>query len=321
MATESCIEALVELGFTHLEAEIYAFLVQESPATGYRVAQALGKAVANTYKAIETLQNKGAILLDESSTRHYRAVPPGEVLARLERTFADRKARAAQELSRVRTAPLDDRVYRLTTRDQVLERCRAMIQRSRSVLLIDVFPLLLAELRPELERAAERGVTVAVKSYVPAEVTGARVLLNPRGEELMRRYPGQWMIVNADGAELLIASLTVDAGAVVQSVWTSSVYLAWIVHTSLVAEFLLTETLMQLERGVSGDDLRAVFGRMLHRDAPPPGPEVPHDLREGVALLTRCYSPSVPGYQMMLEQLDGLAAEPVLSRTPQEVCR
>jgi sugar-specific transcriptional regulator TrmB len=321
MSTDSSVEALVELGFTHLEAEIYAFLVQESPATGYRVAQALGKPVANTYKAIETLQNKGAILLDESSTRHYRAVPPAEVLSRMERTFVERKVRATQELSRLRSAPQDDRVYRLTTRDQVLERCRGMIQRSRSVLLIDLFPLLLAELRSDLERAAERGVVVAVKTYLPAEVAGARVLLNPRGEDLMRRYPGQWMIVNADGSELLIASLTADAGAVVQSVWTSSVYLAWIVHTSIAAEFLLTETLMQLERGVSGDDLRAAFGRIMHREAPEPGPGVPTDLKEGVALLARCYSPSVPGYQMMLEQLEGLVPNPVLNGQPTEVCR
>jgi sugar-specific transcriptional regulator TrmB len=59
MPIENCIHTLMEFSFSGLEAEIYTFLLRDSPATGYRVAQALGKPVANTYKAIESLQNKG----------------------------------------------------------------------------------------------------------------------------------------------------------------------------------------------------------------------------------------------------------------------
>jgi hypothetical protein len=42
-------KALMALGFTELEARIYTFLLQESPATGYRIAQAIQKPVANTW--------------------------------------------------------------------------------------------------------------------------------------------------------------------------------------------------------------------------------------------------------------------------------
>jgi sugar-specific transcriptional regulator TrmB len=307
---EGCIEALVELGFTNLEAEIYAFLVQESPATGYRVAQALGKPVANTYKAIESLQNKGAILVDESSTRLYRAVPPDEVLTRMERVFAERRVRAAKELSRLGSAPADDRVYRLTAKAQLLERCRAMIARSRSVILIDVFPLMLEELRTDLEEAAHRGVNVLVKAYVPTEVAGARVLLNPRGEDVMRRYPGQWVVHVADGGELLIGTLTADARDVVHAIWTGSAFLSWIVHASVGAEFLLTEIITKLEEGVSGDDLKAVLSRVTHREPQPTDRDVPVELRIGIDAILRSFHPTVPGYQMMLEQLGEVAQSP-----------
>src|SRR5215813_11412219 len=91
--------ALVELGFTALEAEIYTWLAGETSATGYRIAQGIGKPVANTYKAIESLHNKGAILIEEDENRLCRAVPAGELLRALERGFASRRDHAARALA------------------------------------------------------------------------------------------------------------------------------------------------------------------------------------------------------------------------------
>ena len=85
MPESESVEVLSELGFTNLEAEIYAFLLQESPVTGYRIAQAIGKPAANTYKAIQTLELKGAVIVDEGSSRMCRAVSADELLNRLGR--------------------------------------------------------------------------------------------------------------------------------------------------------------------------------------------------------------------------------------------
>ena len=46
------------LGFTELEESVYTYLAQKSSAIGYRVAQPIRKPVANTYKAIESLEEK-----------------------------------------------------------------------------------------------------------------------------------------------------------------------------------------------------------------------------------------------------------------------
>ena len=43
MTEPKCVQTLVALGLTALEGEVYTLLLRESPATGYRVAQALGK--------------------------------------------------------------------------------------------------------------------------------------------------------------------------------------------------------------------------------------------------------------------------------------
>ena len=91
MQQSKSIQTLIDLGFTNLEAEIYTFLLQESPATGYRIAQAIGKPAANTYKTVQSLEKKGALLVDDSEKRLCRAVPADELLNRLERQFSERK--------------------------------------------------------------------------------------------------------------------------------------------------------------------------------------------------------------------------------------
>ena len=72
-AFERCVELIREFGFTALEAEIYVYLLQESPATGYKIAKGIGRSFTNVYKAISALRSKGAILVDEGSNRLSRA--------------------------------------------------------------------------------------------------------------------------------------------------------------------------------------------------------------------------------------------------------
>src|SRR4051812_48967141 len=98
------VSALEELGLSGSEAAVYAYLVQHSPATGYRVAQAIGKPVANTYKTIASLEEKGAVLIDDGETRACRAVPAEEFLARLDSQFRDRRARAAREFTELKAS-------------------------------------------------------------------------------------------------------------------------------------------------------------------------------------------------------------------------
>src|SRR5262245_33241006 len=81
-AIADCIAPVSALGFTELEAATYAYLVQHSPATGYRIAHGIGKPIANTYKAIESLARKGAVVIEQTGNRLCRAVSPEEVLER-----------------------------------------------------------------------------------------------------------------------------------------------------------------------------------------------------------------------------------------------
>jgi sugar-specific transcriptional regulator TrmB len=264
MAKVEQTDCLVALGFTGLEAEAYTFLIGVSCATGYRVAQEIGKAVANTYKALETLERKGAVLVDEGKNRVFRAVPASELLSRLERGYKQRCRDAAETLARIDEPQSDDRLYQLRSCDQVMERCRAMLDRSQSVVVVDAVPSILEELRPHIEEAVARNVEVVVKTYSEVSLSGARVIVRPRGHEIVDALPGAMISINIDGTEQLLALLQRSGDEVHQAIWTSSPIVAYLFYNGLVNEMSQVAVMRELEEETSVDALRRAFESLRH---------------------------------------------------------
>ena len=264
----ACVDALVALGFAGLEAEVYTHLVASSPQTGYGVAKALGKPVANTYKALESLHGRGAILVEEGERRRCRAVPPDELLRQVERGFAGRTQAAAAAFAGLKSVAGDDRVYTLQSRPQVIERARTMLSEARRVALVDAFPAALELVREPLLDAHGRGVEVAVKTYGPVDLPVPLLHVDPGGAHVIARWPGTWLNLVTDGACHLLALLAPDGRSVHHAVYSASAYTSWVYHSSLAAEILLASVETAIE---AGDDPRPVFElheRLAARDAP-----------------------------------------------------
>lgn len=230
------LESLAALGLTALEAEIYRFLLQESPATGYRIARGLGKPTANVYKALETLLSKSALLVIEGDPRRFRPVPADELLDRLQREFERHLDQSREALRRLPGPAEDDGIYHLRGRDAVLDRCRDMLARARASVLLDVFPVPLRELESGLLECAVRDVHAAMKVYEPASIEGVDVVLSPDHEHVRRRWPVQWLNLVVDAEELLIAVLDREGEEVLQAVWTRNAWIAFILEGTLANE-------------------------------------------------------------------------------------
>jgi HTH-type transcriptional regulator, sugar sensing transcriptional regulator len=234
-------KTLEALGFSQIESLVYCFLLEESPATGYRVSHGIGKPTANTYKAIAALAQRGAIIVDDSESRLCRAVPPGELLDRLNRDFDGRRRIAENELSKIRQASGDDRVYYLTSVDQVLERARSMLNAAKSAALLELFPRAAPLLGPELEAAAQRGVHVAVKAYAPIALRGVIVVTSPEAQRVLSVWPGQQVSIAVDGEQFMTALLSQDATSVHQALWSNSTFLSCFYYNALNVEQVLTD--------------------------------------------------------------------------------
>jgi HTH-type transcriptional regulator, sugar sensing transcriptional regulator len=233
--------ALTFLGFSEIEALIYTFLLQESPATGYRVSHAIGKPTANTYKAIAALALRGAIIIDDSDNRLCRAVPPGELLDRLGRAFDTHKKTAADELAKIKQAAGDDRVYYLTSVEQVIERARAMLAQAKQAALLDLFPKCVPRLSADLESAARRGVKVAARCYEPTGIKGVTVVTTRTSERVLGTWPGQQLSVATDGDQFLHALLSQDVSSVHQALWSNSTLMSCLQYNALYSEIMSAE--------------------------------------------------------------------------------
>jgi ABC-2 type transport system ATP-binding protein len=249
-----CTESLMALGFTALEAEVYAALVQQSPATAYKLAQEVGKAAANVYKAVEALQRKGAIIVEDSSNRLYRAVPPGELIQQLEHQFIDARDRAQTALSRLSQPPSDERVYQISSVEQVITKAQVMLRTAKQKVLCDLFPQAAILLHDDIEQAAQRGCEVLVQVYQPIEFTKkVQVFVRVDGERLIQVWPGEWLNLVADAREHLLAFLHPKLRGVHQAVWSESMYLSLLYYSGLCSEMTAGALIAELKAGSSSD--------------------------------------------------------------------
>lgn len=232
MNPESTIEStLQELGFTRTEAELYVYLLKDSPATGYKIAKALGRSFATTYGALESLRSKGAVLVDVGKSRLSRAVPPRELLQHRARRFDEQQALILEAAEQLPSCASDARIYQITSKDQVYERSRAMLSAAEERVLAELFPGPLTELRSDLVGAAERGVDVTVRVYEETPIPGVRVVCSPFGARTMELFRSQWMGLFIDGRQFLLAQLRTADSGVHYAVWSANLILARALYT------------------------------------------------------------------------------------------
>lgn len=266
----SLADALAALGLTPLEAEVYAFLARHSPATGYRVAQALGKPVGNIYKAIESLESRGAVVTSEDEgNRLARAVPPGDLLDAARRRL-DQIAPALETLSEDEEAEPDDLLYRLSDREGTMQRARAMLKDARSFALAIVTPRLLDDLADDLARAATR-VRVATKVYAPVDLPGVEVVLDPRGEGAVARAPGEYLGLIVDGRCLLNALFDERGDALRTAHTTANPLLNWAFYTGISSDIVLAAVKQALARGASAQEITETMRLLSRFESPTSG--------------------------------------------------
>lgn len=234
--------ALTALGFTELESRLYCELLRESPLTGYRLAQIVAKAPANTYQALKTLAQKGGVLISDRAgeAKTYRPVPPAELMASLEHGFSLRKESALEAFEGMLAAPKGEHVYQLQTVSQVIERAHSMFSNAKEIVLFDFFPPIFEMMEPSIRAAQARGVIVAGIAY-EAEHSEETIPHNVEaGPVISELWPGLGLIVVADGEQQLIAQISKDKTTLLNAIWSESLFLSSTYHSALAAEIRLT---------------------------------------------------------------------------------
>ena len=256
---ETIVAKLIKLGFNRLEAEVYLTLTRESPLTGYRIAQILNKAAANTYKALESLEKKGAVVAEETPTvKQYAAIPVSDYLDQLESGLRNDRKFLEESLRDINYSLSGDKIYMLQTLDQVLEKCSKMLENAWHSVIVDAFPPMLAKISHMLEKAAGNGVNIIVNAYEPVEVKNCRVIVKSNAAKVLTLWSGDWMNIAVDGREYLITALEKD-GTLQHAIWSNSPYLSFFVFNGFRYEMLFSALSSKIPKDQKNEILNSAF--------------------------------------------------------------
>ncbi|MFC1565607.1 TrmB family transcriptional regulator [Candidatus Neomarinimicrobiota bacterium] len=239
-------ELLMGIGFNKLESTIYLMLLQESKATGYRIAQLIGKPVSNTYKALSTLQKKSAIIVDESKKpKEWIPVPIEEYFDVLEQNLNTNRTVLKSQLKKYSIKSPKEGIFQLDEIEQVIEKGKKLIREANHTIMADLFPNTIEFFKDELEEKASKGIKVFVKTYETVDLKGCNVVV-PNSEYRQIEWNCDWCNIIVDNSEFLIAFLEKDQEGVLQAIWSKSSYLNLILVSGYLHEFILGQISNQI---------------------------------------------------------------------------
>jgi sugar-specific transcriptional regulator TrmB len=242
MASLRASEALVGFGYTALESEIYAFLLQEHPSTGYRVAQVIGKPAANVYKALEALERKAAVLVEGTNSKEYRPVAPDRLFSRLEKEFLGNKSSAIKTLSALGKTDSVGKVFTVSNRDQAVAQTRTLLASAKETALFIGSEDFAIDLKSDLKSAwVMTSCDIAAEQHisVPAE---------------MFEVPTLQVVV--DGRSALFAS---GSDSSFQGFWFENHPLGASMHQAIVCQI----GLYQVDRALDADAGRKQISKII----------------------------------------------------------
>jgi len=259
MTNNKALNLLRELGLNQLESEIYMFMLPQPPMTAYKIAKSIGKPTANVYKSVETLSRKGALIIEDGSSKICRAVPARVFLHRAEQNYHEISQKAQNVLKNIEVSPIDEIVFRVDNIEQVYTYCREMIERAKATVVIDAFPIPLQKIAPLVSKATKRGVEVFIEAYESITIEGTKITFIPIADRLVSQWGAQQLNIVVDGKENLMALLTHDGSDVLQAFWSNSLYLSCLHHGGRLCEQTLVRAIQARRNGASADEVISII--------------------------------------------------------------
>ena len=209
-----------EIGFTEYEAKAYLALLDESPLSGYKVAQGSGVPRSKIYEVLGGLVRRGAVLVNHAEPVQYAPLSPKELISRRRREMEGSLAAAEERLERYAASP-DSRgvIWDIEGREEILERAREVAGRAGRSILVEVWEEDAPEFRETLAEAAGRGVEVAVVAYGEPDYPFAKVYHHDLVDEITSGLGARWIVLSADMREVVTG--IVSLGGSSRAAWTT----------------------------------------------------------------------------------------------------
>ena len=247
MKNDSLLHLLRDLGLNELEANIYIWLLENKRSTGYKIAGQIGKPVANTYKALKSLQNKGAVISDDSSgTIYFDTIPIEEFLNKIENEFKAKREQIVDQVNKLEVQQEPAGIFEIKSKELVFEKVNSMTKSAQDTILIDGFPAPMQSIKQYLTEDRANEITIYVKNYSGENIEHVHQIKASIPELVYSELNGQWLIVLRDTVESLVAFFSKDGAELIHCIWTKDPFLSFILFNGSAYEFNFTEVCEQV---------------------------------------------------------------------------
>jgi HTH-type transcriptional regulator, sugar sensing transcriptional regulator len=210
--TGATIEEMKQLGFTGAEAQTYIFLLQHPLSTGYEVSKGTGLPRANTYQALESLAIKERVTAVSSDPVRYAAIPPAQLLQRIQAETEQRCRELEQQLSALEQPDSVEHFWELEQHERILARMLELINQAQQRIVASLWAEDLEPLAEGLRTARERGCVVILNLFGTAQADFATIYQHEGPEKVVS---GHVVALAVDFSAALVASLDQPATGVV----------------------------------------------------------------------------------------------------------
>jgi sugar-specific transcriptional regulator TrmB len=260
---------LQKLGFSDYEARAYMSLLKSSPATAYEISKDAGLPRANTYAALASCTEKGAVQPFSESPVRYVPVDPDELLTRIAKDTAARCQRLASQLRQVKSDDSREFVLNIEGEEQVAAKISEMIRAAKLHVWIKAHEDVVDAHRADLRDAANRGVSIMIILFGK---DGRRFRFSDRVRVYLHEANGV-RIGNADNlftiATDFTTALTAQMHGVVHAAHTRNPAIVTMAETLIRHDMYLAEIFAKF-----GDRITQAFGphmRQLRANSFSPG--------------------------------------------------
>lgn len=256
-------QLLMDIGLSKLQARTYLALLKGTRATGYQIAKQLNEPVANTYKALESLQKEGLILLDDSArVKYYTAQPISHYLDQIELRFANKREVIENVIKPTKPEPFQEGIYWIENIERLYLQSSGLIEKSQDIVLLDSTHLPIEQIRDDLQKAAKRGMTVLIKSYTEVQIPGCEIVFSREMRSPLHELPIQYFHLVIPGEGYITALLDSENRQLLYGVYTQNLFLSIMAYNGLLSEFFLTKTLNILYQGQTGQEVLEEWKRI-----------------------------------------------------------
>ncbi len=219
------IDRLKETGLSDYESRAYTALLEEHPLTAYECAGQAGIPTSKIYGVIRKLEDKDLVLeLNEKNKKRYIPQDPEEYISSYRFRMEKNLKALSEELKQPRRPKEVSYVWNINDRENLLEQAEKMILRSRSSILLSLWPEEYKLLATALHKKEKEGVKTAlvyfgIKEGPGDHTPGNPVFEHPIEDTLYQEKGGRGFTLVCDGTEALSGTFSPES---TEGAWSRS---------------------------------------------------------------------------------------------------